>query len=126
MEKVEHILDMALVTLETYDGPRYMVHKVNKATRKSIYLYQINAELIDASDEFHECNIVILYEPWMKANCIAQASFQFVDDESESKIVVRRNEDVPYYRNEQVVNGELVMMHERSYIPRRTIYNTSV
>ncbi|XP_075144570.1 uncharacterized protein LOC142219496 [Haematobia irritans] len=122
LQKAEQILDMALVTLETYEGPRFMVDKVNRATRSSIYLYHINADLIDASDAIHECNAVILYEPWMKANCIAQAVFEFTDDEDQTKICVRRKDEVPYYKGGAELDGATVT-HETSYIPLRIVHN---
>ncbi|XP_013108337.2 uncharacterized protein LOC106087740 [Stomoxys calcitrans] len=122
LQKAEQILDMALVTLETYDGPRYIVDKLLRASRSSVYLYQINALLIESSDVVHECNATILYEPWMKANCIAQAVFEFVDDEENKKIVVRRRDEVPYYKNVVALDGDAITP-ETSYIPLRIVEN---
>ncbi|XP_019892681.1 uncharacterized protein LOC109612779 [Musca domestica] len=123
LEKAEKILDMALVTLEAYDGPRYIVDKVIGATRKAIYFYEINADLIDSTEAVHKCNIMILYEPWMKANCIAQAVFEFANAEKENMIVVKRKDEVPYYRSPEIFDGNTIT-HAVSYIPLRNIYKT--
>lgn len=118
LEKAENVLEMALVTLEAYEGPHFIISKVNKAFRTSLYLYEINADLIDSDEVTKECNITILYEPWMKANSIAQACFEFTDDGT--SLAIKRSRNVRYYKNNELLHEDAsksLIPYPQSLIP---------
>ena len=109
LEKAAKALEKALITLEAYNGPSYSTVCIESAKRTGIFLYDIIADLEDANNQIRACHIMILNEPWMKANSIAQASFEFLNDDGsvgEEKLILKRNRNVRYYKDNEVLYAE--------------------
>lgn len=53
---------------------------------------------------------MILNEPWMKANSIAAATFEFADngifDDNAEKLVIKRKKSIKYYKDSEVIYEE--------------------
>lgn len=109
LEKAVKTLEKALITLEAYNGPYYSTVCIESASRTSVFLYDIIADLMDSENKIRACHIMILNEPWMKANSIAQATFEFLNEDGsvgDEKLVLKRNRNVRYYKNDEVLYDE--------------------
>ncbi|XP_065362483.1 uncharacterized protein LOC135955962 [Calliphora vicina] len=110
--KAAIVLEKSLVTLEAYGGPNFNISLLKSAKRTGIFLYEIIADLIDADGEIRECLAMILNEPWMKANSIAMATFEFMNDERSynnciaEKLVIKRKKSIKYYKNDEMIYEE--------------------
>lgn len=125
MEKAKQVLDKALVTLEAYDGPSYTVACLTSAQRTGIFLYEILALLADSQNVIWECKIMILNEPWMKANSIAMATFEFLSNEEgfispEGKLVMKRKKSIKYYKNTEMLFENTEEKEEKENIEETT------
>ncbi|KAM7364437.1 uncharacterized protein ACRADG_000946 [Cochliomyia hominivorax] len=102
LQKALIILEKALAMLEVCGAPSYKVYQLNSAKRTGLYLYEIIANLENPEGEVKECKIMILNEPWMKANSIALACFECVNDFYNEKCVLRRKKYVKYYKGDKM------------------------
>ncbi|XP_037807475.1 uncharacterized protein LOC119600944 [Lucilia sericata] len=109
LEKAEKVLEKCLVTLEAYGGPNLNIALLKSAKRTGIFLYEIVADLIDAQGEIRECEAMILNEPWMKANSIATATFEFMgnaDGCGPERLVMKRKKSIRYYKDDEMIYEE--------------------
>ncbi|KAM7363083.1 uncharacterized protein ACRADG_000135 [Cochliomyia hominivorax] len=108
LEKARNVLEKALVTLEAYEGPSYNICNLKSAHRTGLFLYEILASLTDSQNQLWECKAMILNEPWMKANSIAMASFEFLHNQNgiecpQQKLVMKRKKSLKYYKDTEMV-----------------------
>ncbi|XP_023291012.2 uncharacterized protein LOC111674588 [Lucilia cuprina] len=109
LEKAEKVLEKCLVTLEAYGGPNLNIALLKSAKRTGIFLYEIVADLIDTQGEIRECQIMILNEPWMKANSIATATFEFMSNDNgcgPERLVMKRKKSIRYYKDDEMIYEE--------------------
>ncbi|KAI8130620.1 hypothetical protein CVS40_0728 [Lucilia cuprina] len=105
LEKAEKVLEKCLVTLEAYGGSNLNIALLKSAKRTGIFLYEIMLNVA----QIREYQIMILNEPWMKANSIATATFEFISNDDgcgTERLVMKRKKSLRYYKYDEMIYEE--------------------